>query len=202
MQKLEKKTILFNEQEQLFKERTGDDFVVLYTKYYPKLVYFTNKICNDQFKAEDIATDSFMTAFDKIDKYNKEKSQFSTWLFTIAKNIALQELKVDKKTISLDVEYDGEGTTMKDFLKTDDCEMNMNDIYDMKADIMKKHINSLKKPYKEVIEMRELQKMSYKEIAEKLNLNLSSLKSRIRMGRQLLIKSTEKEFTLINQMYK
>lgn len=202
MQKLEKKTILFNEQEQLFKERTGKDFSVLYNKYYPKLVYFTNKICNDSYKAEDIATDSFMTAFDKIDKYEKDKSQFSTWLFTIAKNIALQELKVDKKTVSLDIEYDGEGTTMKDFLKTDDYELNMNDIYDLKADIMRKHINNLKKPYKEVIEMREIQKMSYKDIANKLDLNLSSLKSRIRMGRHLLIKSTEKEFSIIDEMYK
>jgi hypothetical protein len=42
-----KKAILFSEQEKVFRERTGKDFSSLYTKYYPKLVYFTAKITND-----------------------------------------------------------------------------------------------------------------------------------------------------------
>ena len=88
-----KKAILFSEQEKVFRERTGKDFSTLYKKYYPKLVYFTSKICNDTQRAEDISTDSFMAAFDKIEKYEKEKAQFSTWLFTIAKNLALQDIK-------------------------------------------------------------------------------------------------------------
>ena len=81
----------FPEQEQLFRERTGKDFSFFYTKYYPKLIYYTARMCNDQQKAEDISTDSFLIAFEKIDKYEKEKSQFSTWLFTIAKNLMLQD---------------------------------------------------------------------------------------------------------------
>ncbi len=63
-----KKAILFSEQEKVFRERTGKDFSTLYKKYYPKLVYFTSKICNDTQRAEDISTDSFMAAFDKIEK--------------------------------------------------------------------------------------------------------------------------------------
>ena len=83
----------FSEHEKLFKERTGNDFTNLYKKYYPKLIYFTSKMCNDIQKAEDVTTESFMTAFEKISMYEKEKSQFSTWLFTIARNIMLQEIK-------------------------------------------------------------------------------------------------------------
>jgi RNA polymerase sigma-70 factor, ECF subfamily len=97
---------MFSEKEKMFKQRTGKDFTTLYKKYYPKLIYFTTKICNDQQKAEDISTDSFMIALDKIDKYEKDKSQFSTWLFTIAKNLSLQEIKNNKKSISLDIEFD------------------------------------------------------------------------------------------------
>lgn len=113
---MESKAILFNEQEKIFKERTGKDFTSLYTKYYPKLVYFTSRITNDLQKAEDISTDSFLAAFEKIDKYEKDKSQFSTWLFTIAKNLALQDIKTERKNISIDIEFDQEGTTMKDFI--------------------------------------------------------------------------------------
>jgi DNA-directed RNA polymerase specialized sigma24 family protein len=71
----------------------------------------------------------------------------------------------------------------------------------MKAEIMKKHINKLKNPYKQVIEMREIKRMSYKDISDKLNLNLSTVKSQIRNGRAILVKETKKEFDAIDEMY-
>jgi RNA polymerase sigma-70 factor (ECF subfamily) len=91
----------FKEHEKFFIEKTGKDFTELYKKYYPKLIYYTSKMCNDPQKTEDIVTDSFLTAFEKINKYEMEKAQFSTWLFTIAKNLALQAIKNDKKSVSL-----------------------------------------------------------------------------------------------------
>ena len=191
----------FSEHEVLFKEKTGKDFNTLYKKYYPKLVYFTSKICNDPQKAEDISTDSFMAAFEKIDKYEKEKSQFSTWLFTIAKNLALQDIKSTRKTMSLDVELDEEGTTLKDFIQEEESYLHLQDLNDRKADIMKNHISRLKEPYKRVIEMRELKKMAYKDIAEQLGKNLSTIKSQIRNGRAILMNETKKEFELLDEMF-
>jgi RNA polymerase sigma-70 factor (ECF subfamily) len=198
---MESKVILFSEQEKIFRERTGKDFSTLYTKYYPKLVYFISKICNDPQKAEDISTDSFMAAFEKIEKYEKEKSQFSTWLFTIAKNLALQNIKNEKKTMSLDIEFDEEGNTMKDFIHEEEGDSHLYEVFDRKAEIMKKHIDNLKNPYKEVIEMREIKRMSYKDISDKLNLNLSTVKSQIRNGRAILVRETKKEFDEIDEMF-
>ena len=199
---MESKAKLFSEQEQLFKERTGKDFSTLYTKYYPKLIYFTSRICNDTQKAEDISTDSFMIALEKIHKYEKEKSQFSTWLFTIAKNLTLQDLKNSKRSISLDVEYDDEGTTMKDFIQMEEeNETHLYDVFDKKADVLKKHIDELKEPYKTVIEMREVKKIAYKDIADQLGKNLSTIKSQIRNGRLILISQSKKEFDDIDEMY-
>jgi len=191
----------FSDHEKLFKERTGNDFTHFYKKYYPKLIYYTAKMCNDVQKAEDVTTESFMTAFEKIDKYEKEKSQFSTWLFTIARNIMLQEIKNQKKTVSIDVEVDEEGTTLKDFIQETESYDHINKLTTKKADIMKYHISRLKDPYKKVIEMREIKKMQYKDIATELNLNLSTVKSQIRNGRALLIKSAKKEFDLLDDMY-
>lgn len=193
---------MFSEQERIFKERTGKEFTTMYTKYYPKLIYFTSNICKDPQKAEDLSTDSFMIALEKIEKYDKEKSQFSTWLFTIAKNLTLQDLKNSKKSISLDIEFDSEGTTMKDFIQDDESnDVVFNDVFDRKAAIMKKRIDELKEPYKTVIEMREIQKMAYKDIADKLGKNLSTIKSQIRNGRLLLIDQTQKDFDEIDEMY-
>ena len=202
---VEKKAIFFPEQEELFKERTGKEFSFFYQKYYPKLLYYTSKMCQsarlDPAKAEDISTDSFLIAFEKIDKYEKEKSQFSTWLFTIAKNLMLQEIKNDQKTLSMDVEVDEEGTTMKDFLQEEESEQYIQDLIQMKAEIMLQRISQLKEPYKQVIEMREIQKMAYKDIADQLGKNLSTIKSQIRNGRAILIAETEKEFLMLEEMF-
>lgn len=198
---MESKAILFSEQEKLFKERTGKDFNSLYTKYYPKLIYFTSKMTNDLQKAEDISTDSFLLAFEKIDKYEKEKSQFSTWLFTIAKNLALQDIKNEKKQISMDIEFDEEGTTMKDFIQEEEDTNYLHDVWEKKAEVMKRHIKNLKNPYKRVIEMREIKKMSYKDISDELKLNLSTVKSQIRNGRAILMKESKREFDQIDEMF-
>jgi RNA polymerase sigma-70 factor (ECF subfamily) len=192
----------FPEQEQLFRERTGKDFSFFYEKYYPKLIYYTSRMCNDQQKAQDISTDSFLIAFEKIDKYEKEKSQFSTWLFTIARNLMLQDIKNSKKTMSLDIEIDEEGTTMKDFIQEEESEEYLHDLNTKKAEIMKRHIRNLKDPYRQVIEMREIQKMQYKDIADQLGKNLSTIKSQIRNGRAILISETSREFEILDEMYK
>jgi len=192
----------FPEQEQLFKERTGKDFSFFYEKYYPKLIYYTSRMCNDQQKAQDISTDSFLIAFEKIDKYEKEKSQFSTWLFTIARNLMLQDIKNSKKTMSLDIEIAEEGTTLKDFIQEEESEEYIHDLNTKKAEIMKRHIRNLKEPYRQVIEMREIQKMQYKDIADQLGKNLSTIKSQIRNGRAILISETSREFEILDEMYK
>ncbi len=193
--------IEFSEKEKVFKERTGKDFIFFYKKYYQKLIYYTNKMCNDPQKAEDISTESFIVALEKIDKYEREKAQFSTWLFTIAKNLMLQEIKTSKKTVSIDVEIDEEGTTMKDFIQEEESDEIRHDVSTKKAEIMMEAIDKLKDPYKKVIEMREVHKMQYKDISDQLGKNLSTIKSQIRNGRGLLIKNTEKEFKILDNMY-
>ena len=199
-------TLLFTDKEDNFKERTGKDFTFFYNKYYPKLLYFTSRMAEsaklDVTTAEDVSTDAFLTAFEKIDKYNQEKSQFSTWLFTIAKNIMLQVIKNEHKTLSLDVPVDEEGTTMKDFLEDEESEQYVHDLIQMKSDIMIEKISHLKNPYKQVIEMRELKKMAYKDIADDLGRNLSTIKSQIRQARAILIKETSREFEMLDEMHK
>ena len=198
------KDILFPENVKVFNEKTGENFNNFYIKFYPKLVNFINTICKDHERAKDIATDTFLQAIVKINMYNVEKASFSTWLFIIAKNLALQDIKLKNKTISMDIEFDEEGTTLKDFIKLPNTEYE-NAYYescDKKYNIMKEHISFLKDPYKTVITMREIDKMPYKDIASLLNRNLSTVKSQIRNGRRLLIKQTKKEFDEIEKSLK
>jgi hypothetical protein len=72
---------------------------------------------------------------------------------------------------------------------------------ELKSEILKDHIIKLKEPYRSVIEMREIQKMAYKDIADKLGRNLSTIKSQIRNGRAILISESERQFEVLDDMY-
>ena len=190
------------EQESLFKERTGENFSFFYEKFNPRLVYYINNITKDEHLAEDVATEAFIKAFEKIEQYEKGKAQFSTWLFTIGRHLALQELKQSRKTMSIDSELDEEGTTMKDFIQEEEIHDEfLYTLNNKKAEVLKREIEKLKQPYRTVIEMREIKKMQYKDIADALGRNLSTVKSQIRNARRLLISASEKEFKMLDEMY-
>ena len=53
-----------SQQELLFKERTGESFAFFYEKFYPRLVYNINGITQDEYLAEDVATEAFIKAFE------------------------------------------------------------------------------------------------------------------------------------------
>ena len=101
----------------------------------------------------------------------------------------------------MDIEVDEEGTTMKDFLQEEESEQHIQDLIQRKAELMLQKISELKEPYKQVIEMREIQKMAYKDIADQLGKNLSTIKSQIRNGRAILITETSKEFEMLDEMF-
>jgi RNA polymerase sigma-70 factor (ECF subfamily) len=203
---MDKNQLDFLHQEKIFKQRTGKEFTTLYKKYYPKLIFYINKICKDRKIAEDISTDSFIMALEKINLYDKNKAQFSTWLFTIARNLTYQDLKRESKTTSIDENYDTQGTTMKNFLKAEvsdsiDKEINFK-IISQKAKVLSDNIYKLREPYRTVIQMRELDKLSYQAISNTLDRNLSTIKSQIRNGRQLLIDISKEELSNIDKKYK
>lgn len=160
------------EQVVKFETATGKNFSEFFSNYYPKLVYYITKICKDEDLAQDLAVESFISSLEKIDNYKNDKAQYSTWLFTIARNATLQEIKYNKKFISMDTKIDEEGTSIKDFISDQTDEdikrTESSRISDEKAKITRESIQKLKQPYRKVVEMRELERMSYKDIATEL----------------------------------
>lgn len=186
--KEEKKTI-----EQMFKEQTGLNFNNVYKKYRPKLIWYLSKLSNDPVESEEIADEGFVKALDEISKYDKTKSQFSTWLFTIAKRLMIQRIKTKNRFESIEKDHDG--SNIGDFLIADNRNMRVvHEMWDKKSNVVKCIIPELPAKYRTVLTMRELDGLSYQEISDNLNLNLSTVKSQIRQGRLLLRKKVKKDF--------
>lgn len=195
-----------NEQDVIFLERTGQTLDQLYRKYYPKLKYnLREKLNGNDELAEEFTSNAFFTAMNKIDQYDRTRAEFSTWLFKIAHNLFLIDLKVKKSenTISMDVETDSEGTTIKDFLGTtrDEIEeVDIQNINTLKAKILVENLSKLKPDYAEVIRLRDIEEYSYNNIAEKLDINLNTLKSRIRNARKELIEISKDAFDKLDNL--
>ena len=170
--------------EKDFKEVTGFDFEKYYNEYCPKLTwYLASKYTKDVEKAEDFANQAFMQALEKIDTYNKDKSKLITWLTKIAINKVIKEWKDSHKYNFISLERDSnDGPNIINFLGHDDHPYNA--IHDeenkKKCEIVYDVIEKLPEKYKKVMVMRELEHMTYKDIADtikkstRINLNNTS----------------------------
>ncbi len=137
--------------------------------------------------SKDIATHSYIQAFEKISSYDKNKSRFSTWLFTIAKNHTFNELKYNKRYIIEEFsEIDNKEETYLEDISIND-----------KFNFVKENIENLKYPYNIVMNMILLENKTYNDVSEYFNdKNLNTIKSWIRKGKNLLRELVEEKFNL------
>lgn len=133
-----------------------DDFSILYYKYVKNIYKFIYYKVQHRETAEDLTSQTFMKALEKIASFSNEKSSFSTWVYTIARN------------------------NVVDYYRTKKNDFDINDVWDMKdntdierdADVkgklekIEKYLKTLKAEQREIIMLRVWGDMSYKEIAE------------------------------------
>jgi RNA polymerase sigma-70 factor (ECF subfamily) len=192
-----------NQFESLFKNTTGQDFSSFYSEHKPKLIWYLSKLTGNLEEAEDFAEEAFVQGLHKLEQYDPGKgAQIHTWIYTIGKNLVIKSYKEKQKipAISLDKEYD-DNLTLSNFIAYEDTEHEQIDEIEVfkKAQLCEEAIYSLPEKYREVMIMRELQEMQYKQIAEKLDRNLSTVKSQIKKGRSLVMKRVERKFKAIKE---
>ncbi|MCL2068347.1 MAG: sigma-70 family RNA polymerase sigma factor [Oscillospiraceae bacterium] len=78
------------------------DFESLYGEYFPKVYNYIYYRLLDRDRADDLASEVFMRAFEKLHTYDEGKAKLSTWVFSIARNALIDELRRKKDAVSLD----------------------------------------------------------------------------------------------------
>ena len=197
------KTEKINELEKQFEDRTGINFKNFYKNYKPRLIFFIQKYTKDPEVAEDHVEDAFIQALLNINTYKRPDeggAQVNTWIYKIAENIVKKAHKDSERlpTNSLDKEM-AENFHLSNLIPYDDERKRIDDykIFVKKASIIKETIYNLPEKdskYKKVLIMREIEGMAYKEISEELNINLSTIKSQIKKGRNIIKKKVLKKF--------
>jgi len=161
-----------NKYEKDFREITGFEFNRYYLEYCPKLTwYLASRYTKDVDKAKDFANQAFMQALEKIETFDKDKSKLITWLTKIAINLVIKEWKDFHKYNFISLERDtAEAPSLINVLKNEDgiIEHTQDEENKKKVEIVQDIINVLPEKYKRVMIMRELDHMSYKDIAESI----------------------------------
>lgn len=172
-------------------------FTKLLNHYWAEVYHFMLKRTNNENDAEDIVIETFSKAFANISKFD-ETYAFNTWLISIAKNVHIDMIRKRSNISFLDINDESQ----QSYSSIIDDTMNIEDeiIQEQNIDIFKSYLKLLKPPYREVIEMRFFQEMSYNEIAETLNEPLNNVKVRIMRAKKLLaeiiVKQIDKNFTV------
>lgn len=149
----------------------------------------------DDLYVDDICSRSFEKAFRQISAYDPDKSQFITWLRTIARNTALDllqhESRVHSQVISIDDDSrqvfaadaipDQVDTPLESIIRTEDMEET------------RSQIEKLPSLYREVARKRLMEGKQYKEIAEDMDMELNTVRTRIRRAKAIMDKMRKDE---------
>ena len=174
--------------------RHGDSeaMQLLIVKYQRRIYNVILKICINHHDAAELAQDTFVKVIENIDKF-QGKSSFYTWAFRIAINLTLNYCKKNVRIglRSIDAEPDRQTDKGVQSLKEFLCDESSPDpaaVTQNKElqEIAMRALNQLDDAQKTVIVLRELEGMSYAQIAEVLDIELGTVRSRLSRARSNL----------------
>lgn len=156
------------------------------TEYEKNVYNIALRMTGNSEDAADMTQEAFIKAFNSLQSFRGD-SKFSVWLYRIATNVCLDFLRSRnrKPTVSLSVE-DNEG---------DDVELDIADESQspevllergITRDSVRRGLDSLTPEYRQILLLREIQGLSYEEIAQSLDLEVGTVKSRIFRARKKL----------------
>ncbi len=162
-------------------------YAELMGRYRDSVYFMLLKMINNKDDADDLTIEAFGKAFKRLHQYTPNYA-FSTWLFKIASNNAIDFIRRKKMvTFSIDRTFeDEEGSSMAMDIKAKD--LTPEETMEKKQKIKHMHdiVDKLKPRYKVLVEMRYFQELSYEEIAEKLELPLGTVKAQLFRAREFL----------------
>jgi len=204
--------------EEFFNDRTERSFTVVYHTLVPRLNRFiSGYLKSPQFTQDDIddcVSNTMTKIYLNIHQYNSYWN-FSTWSYTIAKNEALKKISKTKKLkeismFSLDraagynnnsISNNGEWDVTKilkecvdDYIYRPNYDNIDFDHSENLTKIILDEIKNMNPKYKEILWDREVNEMSYLDLANKYDLNLNTLKVYIHKGRKILQKRLKKVY--------
>jgi len=168
-------------------------YAELLQRYRDSLFYTMLKMVDNHEDADDLTIEAFAKAFKKLPTYTPDYA-FSTWLFKIASNNCIDFIR--KKRIQLTSMDSGivmeDGEKMRIDAKSATLNPEESIMQGQRVVHMRLLVSKLKPKYRDLVEKRYFEELSYEEIAEQMNLPLGTVKAQLFRARDFLAAMMEK----------
>jgi len=179
----QKTPFVYTDEQLIARFQAGDEraYIELVNRYRDRLINFVFQFLGDREQAEDVVQDTMLKLYIKK-HYYREIAKFSTWIYTIARNLANTELRKRKRR----------KTTLLSHMTRDEREYELPAIQpetgqEVQTEFAEKQIQAaiqdLPEHFKTVIILRDIQELSYDDISSIVGVPLGTVKSRINRAR-------------------
>jgi RNA polymerase sigma-70 factor (ECF subfamily) len=161
-------------------------FQQLVARYRDRLINFVDRKLGDRARSEDLVQEAFLRVYRHLHRFDPTR-KFSTWIYTIASNLAKNELR--NRSRSPLVYYQSlrpQGDEDQRPLQFEDAGSRPDDMYANRylREMVDAAVALLSPHHREVFVMRELEGLSYEDIARLTSCNLGTVKSRLNRARR------------------
>jgi RNA polymerase sigma-70 factor, ECF subfamily len=160
-------------------------FTELVERYQTRLLNFIYRTIGDRERAEDLVQEVFIRVHRHLHRFDQSK-KFSTWVYTIASNLAKNELRNrSRNPLVLFQTMRGSQDDDERPLEFEDSTSRPDDLYRKRhlRELVEQTVAQLPEHHRQVFVLRELEGKSYEEIAEITACNLGTVKSRLNRAR-------------------
>ncbi len=179
-----------NDEEELIERALAGQssaFETLVIRYQDRLYTAMISIVGSADEAEDVVQEAFIQAYLKLDTFQRN-SRFFTWLYRIAFNYALARRRRRKNHQSL--EQARENTGVDPAFEGDTPDTRMTRTEDIQ--LVHRALAVLSEDHRSILVLREMEDLSYEDIAEALNISIGTVRSRLNRARAALKQQLEK----------
>lgn len=170
-------------------------FNILVSRFKDRLHNFLYRYTHDHQDCEDLVQETFLRVYRSRHSYERI-AKFSTWMYTIALNLAKSLYKKKKRMTTVTIHKDESDPDDRPMKLEDSSILQDDSLHEkMCMDHLEKALDQLSDDFKEVVVLRDIQQLAYDEIAEITDLPMGTVKSRINRGRAQL------QDTLENYVY-
>lgn len=150
-------------------------YAILVERYQHKLLRYAQNIIHDEYKATDVVQESFIKAFINLQGFDTRK-KFSSWIYRIVHNEAINSIKKHQKEISLLENFE--------FFSSENIEADFEQ--QEIVDAVQTRLKELPIIYAEPLALRYLEEKTYEEISEILHLPMGTVATRISRAKTLM----------------
>lgn len=164
------------------REKDKELYGEIIRRYQEKLLRYVEKIVRDEHIAQDAVQEAFIKAYVNLNSFNTNK-KFSSWIYRISHNEAINLIKKEKKKVSL-----GKNKWMSEMIE--DKNVDIEKEFERKELIktVRKLLKRLPVKYRSPITLFYLEEKSYEEISDILRIPVGTVGTRINRGKKIIAK--------------